>query len=178
MKMFYALVFARPQPTQQQINANLPSDLDDCFARLSQSFQNLVNGPSPHSPTLQQVDGFLTYYANNYMVGARRAMCNMFAVSDGEHKTNNDLEGLHRKMNEDFKNKQHFWKFVKQIQTQQKEKMAEVQMIENGQNVARKPTPWQRRKEEALSRMKRLYIDGEYPDVMTYITNISQRMAH
>lgn len=178
MKMFYALVFANPQPTQQQIVANLLSDLDDCFARLSQSFQNLVNGASPSSPTLQQVDGFLTYYANNYMVGARRMMCNMFAVLDGEHRTNNDLEGLHRKMNEDFRNKQNFWKFVKQIQTQQKEKMAEVQMIESGQNVGRKPAPWQRSKEEALSRMKALYIAGHYPDVMTYITNISQRMGH
>lgn len=132
MQMFYALVFVRPDPTPEQIDANLPSDLDACFAILSQRFQILVGGPSPMSPTLPLVLGFLTYYENNYMVPPRRDMCNMFAVLPGEHRTNNDLEGLHRQMNEDFRNKNNFWKFLLQLQKQQKAKMAEVVSIENG----------------------------------------------
>ena len=50
--------------------------------------------------------------------------------------------------------------------------MAEVLTIENGQNVARKPHPWQRENKIALTRMKLLYVNGQYADVITYIENL------
>jgi hypothetical protein len=78
--MFYALVFVRPDPTAEQIDANLPADLDTCFAILLQRFQDLVNGPSPMSPTLPLVLGFLTYYKNNYNRSKRGSYTNAMAT--------------------------------------------------------------------------------------------------
>jgi hypothetical protein len=177
MKLLYALPFLNEETTEAQRDANLVSDYDQCYAEVSILFRALAVGPSPLKPTLAVINTFLAYFESNWMESQKRRLCNLFNVDDNTHRTNNDIEGYHRKLNDDFKNKSNLWTFIGQLKRQQLFKELEVEKLLRDRNPSRAPSRWALQKERDLASAKILYTTEGFSSPMDYLKIVAKSMG-
>jgi len=152
------------------------------FVRENEMHATFVDIVDRHSPPAligtARMNHFLEYYVNTWIVNdTYRMACNCFDRPD--HRTNNQLEGWHSKLNGIVRPHQSLWRFLTNLSALHHESLQEEDNLLRNLNAAipiRSATV--RRKEVFMNHARNVYINGGYLDSIDYLDTIRVKMGN
>ena len=96
------------------------------------------------------------------------------------HRTNNDIEGWHRKLLSIVGEAPRLWKFLRRLQVEYRAMDAELTQMQGGQVIVRRRAKY-KRIDASLRLLKLQYINVQPPTLvadMEYISHVQQFMSH